>query len=212
MTVSVNVAEICVGTTALGPGLRSVVWVQGCPFRCAGCLAPDWIPDRKANRIPVDDLADALLGNPAVCGLTLSGGEPMAQAGPLADLVSEVRSRRSVSVVCFTGYRLNQLLTDTAPTAAGRLLDAVDVLIDGRYVEMLNDGRGLRGSTNQNVHYLGDNIAPQEYDFFGAERSAEVRIGTRSVTLVGVPPLGLVDHIDAAIDEAEATLPEGMQL
>jgi pyruvate-formate lyase-activating enzyme len=40
----VQAAETCVGTRALGPGLRSAVWVQGCPFRCTGCIAPDWIP------------------------------------------------------------------------------------------------------------------------------------------------------------------------
>lgn len=45
----INVAEICLGTRALGPGLRSALWVQGCPFRCPGCVAPDWIPDRPVT-------------------------------------------------------------------------------------------------------------------------------------------------------------------
>src|SRR5258708_7469610 len=80
----VNVAATRIGTEMLGPGLRSVVWVQGCPLRCRGCLAPDWIPDRPARIVPAGQLVDELLAEPDVSGLTFSGGEPMMQAAGLA--------------------------------------------------------------------------------------------------------------------------------
>jgi len=52
LMLEVQVAETCIGTRALGPGLRSVVWVQGCPFSCAGCIAPDWIPRSPIRTSP----------------------------------------------------------------------------------------------------------------------------------------------------------------
>ncbi|GGS54851.1 4Fe-4S single cluster domain-containing protein [Actinokineospora fastidiosa] len=189
-----RVAATCVGTRALGPGVRSVVWVQGCPFRCRGCVAPEWIPEEGGRSVAVADLADEVLADPDVDGLTLSGGEPMAQAAALAELVGVVRARRDVSVVCFTGYTLGRLRR--MPDAAA-LLSEVDVLIDGQYVERLNDGVGMRGSANQTVHHLTGRLAG--FDFAGAPRSVEIRVGERDVTLVGVPPKGLLGVLDRAL-------------
>ena len=62
----VNVAETCIGTKALGPGIRTVVWVQGCPLRCHGCIAPDWIPQRQARLVDPDELAAELLADQSV--------------------------------------------------------------------------------------------------------------------------------------------------
>jgi anaerobic ribonucleoside-triphosphate reductase activating protein len=54
-----NVAEICPATHTLGPGQRFVVWVQGCCFKCRGCVSPDWIPQTKATLIEPSELAVA---------------------------------------------------------------------------------------------------------------------------------------------------------
>lgn len=195
-----NVAATCLGTRALGPGRRSVVWVQGCPFRCAGCIAPDWIPDREANLVPADVLAEELLADPAVDGLTFSGGEPMAQAGPLAAVAAHARRIRDVSLVCFTGYTLRQLRGSSAPPDAAALLSHVDVLIDGRYVAARDDGLGLRGSANQGIHHLTDRLRDHDADLTRAPRSAEIRISgdlaTMNVFLVGVPTLEVRQALD----------------
>ncbi|MQY14936.1 hypothetical protein SRB5_51120 [Streptomyces sp. RB5] len=191
-----NVAATRVGTRALGPGLRSVVWVQGCPFHCAGCLAPDWIPDRPARRAHPADLAAELLADPRVSGLTLSGGEPMQQAKGLAALVRAARAERDVTVVCFTGHRLERLRErpDTAD-----LLALTDVLIDGQYVARLDDGRGLRGSSNQRVHHLTPRLAACGYDFDNRPRTAEITVDGPEALLVGVPPPGVLAAFDAAV-------------
>ena len=187
----VNVAAWCVATTALGPGRRSVVWVQGCPFRCRGCIAPDWIPNRPAELVDVDALTARLLADPAVDGLTFSGGEPMAQAGPLAAVARRARQIREVSLVCFTGYRIAQLRSDPPAPGVADLLTEIDVLIDGPYVEARNDDVGLRGSANQTVHHLTERLTDCGYDFTGRARNVEVRIGgddeNLDVLLVGVP-------------------------
>jgi anaerobic ribonucleoside-triphosphate reductase activating protein len=184
----VNVAEVSPGTRALGPGLRAVVWVQGCPFRCPECVAPEWIPDRPARVVGSAQLAEELLVDPAVVGLTFSGGEPMAQAGGLAATVRAARSHRDLTLICFTGYRLETLAT--VPDA-DELLGEVDVLIDGLYVSSRNDGTGLRGSTNQQVHHLTDRLSGSDYDFQHGPRRAELTITGSALLLVGLPPPGL---------------------
>jgi len=67
-------------TTVLGPGVRAVVWVHGCPLRCAGCIAPEDLPFDGGDRREVAELARWLGALPAeVTGVTFSGGEPMVQ-------------------------------------------------------------------------------------------------------------------------------------
>jgi anaerobic ribonucleoside-triphosphate reductase activating protein len=180
----INVAETCVGTRALGPGLRSAAWVQGCPFDCRGCIAPEWIPQRRAREMTAEELAGELLADADVTGLTFSGGEPMLQAAGLAEVARIARGERDVTLICFTGFRFEELLD--IPGAAS-LLSEADVLIDGRYVQARDDDRGLRGSANQRVHHLTGRLAGAGYDFIGGLRRAEVRIHGTEALMVGVP-------------------------
>jgi anaerobic ribonucleoside-triphosphate reductase activating protein len=195
----VNVAETCVGTKALGPGIRSVVWVQGCSLHCPGCIAPDWIPRRAARLVAPEELAAQLLADPAVSGLTLSGGEPMLQAGALAAMVRAARAQRDVNVICFSGHTLAELRESPPGRGVTDLLEQVDVLIDGPYVAAANDGLGLRGSSNQQVHHLTHRLTDWDDAFVKHPRSAELRVRDRSVLLVGVPPPGLARGFDRAV-------------
>ncbi|MEV6956458.1 4Fe-4S single cluster domain-containing protein [Streptomyces sp. NPDC051183] len=197
---TLNVAATRVGTEALGPGVRSALWVQGCPFDCAGCMSPDWIPDRPARQAEPGELAAELLGDPRVGGLTFSGGEPMRQAAGLAEVARLARLARDVSVICFTGYRLEQLRRRPPNPGVAELLAAVDVLIDGRYVAALDDGRGLRGSSNQRVHHLTRRLTECGYDFAHRPRTAEIAVSGPEAMLIGVPPPGLLAAFDNAVD------------
>lgn len=188
-----QVAQTCVGTRALGPGLRSAVWVQGCPFLCQGCIAPDWIPFREARSVAPADLAAELLANAEVTGLTFSGGEPMAQAAGLAAVISAARRERPLTLICFTGYRLAELRSRPPGPGVADLLAQTDVLIDGRYVAARNTGRGLRGSDNQRIHFLTGRLADHAADFADGPRRAEIRFRGRDALLVGVPPPGVAE-------------------
>ncbi len=209
-----NVAETCVGTRALGPGTRSVVWVQGCPFHCPGCLAPEWIPDRPARSVAPAELAAELLADPAVTGLTFSGGEPMAQAAGLAEVARTARRDRSgLTLVCFTGYRLERLRSRPPNDGVAALLAEVDVLIDGLYVAERNDDRGLRGSANQRVHHLTGRLREAAEALEGGPRSVEVRVRTGETLYVGVPSRALAELYPPVTlgDEANATASPGVQ-
>ncbi|MDH6541091.1 4Fe-4S single cluster domain-containing protein [Streptomyces lavendulae] len=211
-TPVLNVAATRIGTEALGPGLRSVLWVQGCPFHCAGCMSPEWIPDRPARQAEPAALAAELLSDPRVDGLTFSGGEPMRQAAGLAEVARLARREREVSVICFTGYRLERLRSAPPSPGVPALLAAVDVLIDGLYVAALDDGRGLRGSTNQRIHHLTRRLADRGYDFAHRPRTAEIAISGPEALLVGVPPSGLLAAFDRAVDSVRARTSPGREL
>jgi anaerobic ribonucleoside-triphosphate reductase activating protein len=183
----VQVAEVCAATRALGPGLRAVVWVQGCPFHCAGCIAPDWIPPVGGRAVAADELAAELLADPVVTGLTFSGGEPMAQAAALAEVVRHARAARDLTLICFTGFRLAELRERPPGPGVADLLAQTDVLIDGRYVARRNDGRGLRGSDNQRVHALTGRLAEHCAELAAGPRRSEIRVRAGSTLLVGVP-------------------------
>lgn len=198
----VNVAATWVGTEVLGPGKRSVVWVQGCPFKCLGCLSPDWIPHRAATLVDPETLAEELIGDPDITGLTFSGGEPMEQAAGLAAVARLARSRRDLSVLCFTGYRLERLRRYPPNAGVPQLLAEVDLLIDGPYIANRNIGRGLRGSDNQRFHHLTDRLVGDGLDFAECRRRIEITTDGPEALLIGIPPSGFAALFDVAVDRA----------
>jgi len=195
---TINLAAFCPRTRTHGPGLRAVVWVQGCPHKCIGCIAPEWQERRTAKMMSVDDLAQRIAALPDITGLTLSGGEPMLQASALANLVEKVRLQRpALDVICFTGYTMNALLARAAlgESEIERLLGQVDVLIDGPYIEAQNNGIGLRGSTNQVVHRLTEQGRSLAYDFENSPRQVEIFIDDGQYLFTGVPPAGILGSL-----------------
>ncbi len=180
-----NIAHICPATKALGPGLRAAIWVQGCCFNCPGCIAPDWIPYRIAKLIPPEILAEQLLSDDRIEGLTFSGGEPMLQAAGLALLAKTARKKRDISIICYTGFTLEQLQQNPPGPGVKDLLSEIDVLIDGPYIPSLNDDKGLRGSSNQRIHFLTDRL--KNFDFQTSPRTTEIHVLNGEVLLVGIP-------------------------
>lgn len=131
----------------------------------------------------------------------------MSQAAGLARLVRRARQIRDVSVVCFTGHRLERLRTRPPSPDVPGLLAAVDVLIDGTYVAALNDGRGLRGSSNQRVHHLTPRLVDSGYDFEGRARDVEIAVDGREALLIGVPPRDFPAAFERAVDTVRARTP-----
>ena len=134
-----------------GPGLRCVVFVQGCPHHCPGCQNPQtWAFEGGEETTPSEILRrieDTVLDT----GVTFSGGEPFAQADALADLAQMLRPRYDVA--CYTGYLFEALLSKAErDEGVRRLLENIDILVDGPFVEARKDRLLLfRGSANQRI-------------------------------------------------------------
>lgn len=171
----------------LGPGSRFAVWVQGCPLSCAGCVSPQWIPFEGGEAVEVDVLAERIAAT-AVDGVTISGGEPFAQAAPLARMIAGVRARRDLSVLCYTGHSLAGL-RKRGDAAQRALLSQLDVLIDGPYSARLHGDLRWRGSSNQGVHHLSQRAMPE---LAGPDTGAGLQLEVTpqgAVTWLGVPPV-----------------------
>lgn len=190
------------GSRANGPGLRAVVFFQGCALHCPGC----WNPETHAFRghdVPVDEVAGRILEaqrREPLEGVTFSGGEPMHQASALAELMMQLRrSDARLSLGMFSGYAEDQLAEGgyfvRGITGAGRkagLWRDVRALLDfavmGRYDQDLPSRAPLRTSRNQRFVLFTDRY--RDYSF--EPQSIEVNIATGGATVVtGFPVLGI---------------------
>lgn len=136
-----------------GPGCRAVIWVQGCLRECQGCFNPASWSFEINQLVEIDTLVERILDNPRNEGVTFSGGEPFWQAPALAVLAHKVKAA-GLNVMAFTGFTLEQLKDAYAPAGAKDLLEQLDILIDGPYVEALavNSSDSPVSSSNQRVH------------------------------------------------------------
>lgn len=185
---TIRLAQFIARTRVLGPGLRTGIWVQYCPFRCRGCISPQFLPEAGGWDVTIADLAAEVLSVEDSEGLVFSGGEPFAQAGPLADLVDQVRRHRDVSTMSYTGYRLEHL-RHHGDADQRRLLDRLDLLVDGPYVPEQHASLRWRGSSNQRLHGLTDRHA---HVLDEPDESAGIETLVRhdgSIEVVGVPPI-----------------------
>jgi anaerobic ribonucleoside-triphosphate reductase activating protein len=137
-----------------GPGARSALWVQGCPFRCPGCFNPAFLEFNHNNLQTPQTVADWILQSTKTEGVTFSGGEPFAQAQALAVTASIVQ-KYGKSVVVFTGYTQEQLLNSSDQSVIA-LLNATDLLIAGPYLQDKPSPRPLLASANQTLTFLTD--------------------------------------------------------
>jgi anaerobic ribonucleoside-triphosphate reductase activating protein len=155
-TISVRISGFWHDSLVEGPGRRSVVRLQGCPIRCAGCWVPETWDESAGTLVPIDLLVTALL-NPEYArdGITVLGGEPFAQPAALNCLIGELRGRQpDLHITVYSGYTLQALIARNHPDI-NAVLAAIDVLIDGPYVAAKSDGAGpWVGSTNQQVRFL----------------------------------------------------------
>ena len=89
------------------------------------------MPFSNGYPVTVENLAKTILAIDRIDGVTFSGGEPFAQAAPLAELGAMFR-RSGMSVVTFTGFTWDQLTAKNRP-AWRNLLSVTDILIAGPY-------------------------------------------------------------------------------
>lgn len=175
------------GCTILGPGSRAVLWVHGCCFDCPGCIAQSY-RHGPYQQMTAQEAADWYLSLPDAGGLTISGGEPMLQAGPLADMVDGIRREKDMGLIVYTGFRLEELQAKQ-DAQIDRFLSLIDLLIDGRYEQELDHNQPYRGSANQRLLTLTDRYQAEVETYYGTDagRQIELRVTGSSVLLVGVP-------------------------
>lgn len=133
-----------------GPGLRGVVFFQGCIHHCPGCHNPEtWSFEGGALKTP-DQVWQMLHYNPLLTGITISGGEPLLQSGAALVLAEKTREAGG-NVVVYTGFLWEEILKTDSRTIKD-LLELTWLLVDGPYKESEKAPElKFRGSRNQRI-------------------------------------------------------------
>jgi anaerobic ribonucleoside-triphosphate reductase activating protein len=192
-----NVADTERKSVANGPGQRFVIWVQGCPFRCPGCYNPGFLEFLPRRLVSTDTLVDQILSTKDIEGITLSGGEPMAQAEPLAFVASSVQAA-GLSVVCFTGFSLKEIKKESDPHKL-KLLRHVDILIDGRFNKSLKSYLPLLGSSNQQIHFLTDRYSERD---LSTSVDVEIFVTASGIDSTGVFNSTLIEELERKLSDS----------
>ena len=148
-----------------GPGLRYVIFVQGCPHGCKGCHNPQTHSFEGGRVTDIRRIFEEYRKNPLLSGITFSGGEPFCQCYALAELGRMVKDYGG-NVITYTGYLYEDLLRRAAGDKdVEGLLSVTDLLIDGPYMEEYRSlDLAFRGSANQRLIRLTDTISPQDLE------------------------------------------------
>ena len=167
-------------THCAGPGYRLGVWTAGCDLRCEGCQTPDL----QAMRSPEDASAFWVefantAANPALTGLTVSGGEPLLQPELVLCMLEvytaiKTQLNQPVDILLYSHFLLEEI---KKMPLGQKILSLCSVLIDGPFVQAKNDRtmkNGLAGSSNQSIHYLHCNASLQkQYEEYNVCRKVE---------------------------------------
>ena len=135
-----------------GPGIRFVLFTQGCLHGCPGCHNPESHALDGGYEVSTEKVLEEMQKNPLLKGLTLSGGDPILQAGELVELCRAVHAMGK-DVVTYTGYTYEELqhMWQQKPEIL-ELLKETDLLVDGRFIQAQRDLTLVyRGSRNQRI-------------------------------------------------------------
>jgi len=176
--------------TALGPGRRIGLWLQGCSIRCAGCMSRDsWALSRDSE--PVEEVLERMAPwLTEADGVTISGGEPFDQPDGLAAVLAGLRERFKGDVLVYSGYEFEAL-----QARHGAVLGLIDALISEPFDEAQPTDAPLRGSANQRLHLLTALGAERFAGLDNAERKGPALLDLvadpdGSVWIAGVPRRG----------------------
>ena len=140
--------------TVDGPGIRFVVFFQGCPMRCIYCHNPDtWATNKDAKQYTVAEVMEKIKKNRPFYrsgGITATGGEPLLQIGFLTELFSAAKAEGFHTCLDTSGITFDKS-SEAKLLDFGKLLDVCDlVMLD---IKHMNDKehKKLTGHGNGNI-------------------------------------------------------------
>lgn len=183
----VRIHNMVLHTKVLGPGTRTAIWFQGCNRNCEGCMSQTARDVSGGTLIDTEQIYKKVVSLNDIEGVTLSGGEVFLQIDALYDLLKKIRSTSDLGVIVYTGYYLNEL-REMNNAKIDEILDGlVDIIIDGPYIDELNDGTSLKGSSNQKVNYITDRYIKYKDLYEKKQRNAEIYVNENELFFVGIP-------------------------
>ena len=184
-------------TKTLGPYNRFALWTQGCLFNCVDCMTVDSQDINGGVEIDTKDLANIINNTKDIEGITITGGEPFLQIRELNKLLNLID--KNLGIIVYTGYTLKQL-QNKKDEEITKFLDKIDILIDGLYIDDLNNNLALKGSSNQSIYQLSNrynDIFDKYYNI--KKRDIEIHLNQDDLMIVGIPTKNSLEKLNLAI-------------
>ena len=152
MNKQVRLSGIAFESLVNGPGLRRVIFAQGCIHNCKGCFNPDTHDMQGGQMMDMDKIIDDVKSNPMIRGITFSGGDCLEQADKFAYMAKKFKEL-GLNIWCYTGYTYEYILENRDKRVGwNELLNSIDALIDGEFEESKRDmSLRYKGSSNQRI-------------------------------------------------------------
>ncbi|MEO1816350.1 MAG: anaerobic ribonucleoside-triphosphate reductase activating protein [Acetobacterium sp.] len=148
MNPQLRIAGVVKESIVDGPGIRLVVFAQGCRHHCQGCHNPATHDFSGGKLVDIETILDEMQKNPLLDGITLSGGEPFEQPQAFAALARRAR-QLGYHVIAYSGYRYETLIANKDQQ---QLLEHTDLLVDGKFdITQKSLLLKFRGSKNQRI-------------------------------------------------------------
>lgn len=150
-----RILDIVEGTSVDGPGLRTSIYFAGCRHCCKGCHNPQSWDFDAGKLVSSEEIIEIVRYNDF--NVTLSGGDPLYHPKKIADLCRRIKEELGKEIWCYTGFTWEDIIADTSFT---ELLQWVDVVVEGPFIESLRDtSLRFRGSSNQRIVDVQKSIA-----------------------------------------------------
>ena len=201
--------------TVDGPGIRFVVFTQGCPMRCLYCHNPDtWGVNDELNACKKLSATDILTQYNSVkefCkgGITVTGGEPLMQIEFVTELFKQARSKNIHTALDTSGV----LFTPDYTEKFDELIKYTNlVLLDIKHIDE-EEHKKLTGHSNKNIlefaKYLSDNTIPiwiRHVVVPGVNNKEEyfIKLGKFMGTLSNIKALDVLPYHNMAIPKYES--------
>ena len=170
----------------LGPdGRNAAVWLHGCDKNCKGCISSR--NSGEPGYIFNTSFLASLLVSRKPDTVVISGGEPFRQPRALDELTRLIKEYTGgkTGLMIYTGLTYEKLAGSTETVKS--ILNRTDILVDGEYIQELDDGLPYRGSSNQRIIFLTDTYRNKLKE---KERSVRMYIDEDSLVMDGIPSAG----------------------
>ncbi len=158
-----------------GPGLRAVLWTQGCAHHCKGCQNPQTWNFNGGGLVPIEMVYEAIDELEYQDGLTISGGDPMYQPEACLKIAKYAKSK-GLNIWVYTGFTYEELVELSKKNAIYmEFFKVIDVLVDGKFILEERDLSLLfRGSRNQRLIDMSKTLKEHRVILFDEDRYNEI--------------------------------------
>lgn len=146
--MKLRIAGITKESVVDGPGIRYVIFAQGCLHNCKGCHNPNTHALDGGFLIELDEIYNDIIKNRFIDGVTFSGGDPFVQVDVFAELSKRLKMN-DINIMCYTGYVYEEIIK---VDKYKEFLNYIDILVDGRFIlERKTLKKPYVGSDNQRI-------------------------------------------------------------